>query len=383
MKKFLAFTISLCMALSAFVTAFAADAPDADEVKSKISGAAEYIADFYGGFSVDDASVFYRVADGIDENSAIAAGFINDVKTNLDKNNGKIISSYGESYATYACVINALYDLGKDPANFYGYDITEPFLACDAAAAPASPNYYLPSVTALCRINSSEAAKFAETLCDSYIENYYTAGKGIDYYGFSCDNTAFFAATLAKAGAFTDKYSEIIDDAVNIINTYRTDGGFCFDPAYGTQANADSTALALMAYSCLAENEKDGLYFDETVNIYNELIKFESGKTGVFTYDGEESAAATLDALSALTAFYGLLPVNENTADSALGETPAADTADTTANQTAATESENAETAENTSKKSPATGADYIMPIAAAAASAGVLTLIAARKKIK
>ena len=68
-----------------------------------------------------------------------------------------------------------------------------------------------------------------------------------------------------------------------------TDAGYT---SWGS-ANADSTAMALMAYSALDDQEKAD-------KAYDLLCKFESKTTGVFTYDGEENLLATKDALTAL-----------------------------------------------------------------------------------
>ena len=98
-------------------------------------------------------------------------------------------------------------------------------------------------------------------------------------------------------------------------------------------ANADSTAMALMAYSALDDQEKAD-------KAYDLLCKFESKTTGVFTYDGEENSLATKDALTAL-GYY-------TTANKSTKET----------------------TKKSTSKKSPATGNN--------AAAAGVMVITAA-----
>lgn len=117
----------------------------------------------------------------------------------------------------------------------------------------------------------------------------YKMGEGPDFwggYGASADDLGAFLTALAP---YADDYKTYIDDAVKLLEKNVSDAGYT---SWGS-ANADSTAMALMAYSALDDQEKAD-------KAYDLLCKFESKTTGVFTYDGEENSLATKDALTAL-----------------------------------------------------------------------------------
>ncbi len=210
-------------------------------------------------------------------------------------------------------------------------------------------------------------------------------GKGADYYGFACDNTAYFIEAIIAGSYVTDKYDDVLADAIKVVDSYKVDGGYCFNPDYGTQANANSTALALVAhslysYNTMAENE----FYDLVNSIYSDLCKFEGSGAGIFTYEGEDSVVSTKDALTALSYYY---------VDVALQETP--DEEDPTDPSTPpeklptknpdtikeTTTNTTTSAKKNTSKKSPATGAGAaVIAVPTAIAFAG-LAVLAAKKK--
>ena len=397
MKKVLSVFIAICVMLMTSITAFEAEAPSSDKVSKQIQGAVEYLTKDAESFGVDTAVDFSLLAENGENMSKFEWNFVSDVKANLDANNGKIISSFGENLTTYAAVIISLQALEYDTNNFYGYDIEKAFLAMDPTAEPASPNYYRIITQALSACYSEDAEDFAEAVCDSYVENYYTMGKGVDYYGFSCDNTAYFIDALTWV--LTDKYDDILNDAINVIETYKVDGGYCFNPEYGTEPNVNSTALALVAH-CSYTSEFDGFdidtfdeaayieimqkHFDKINSIYADLCTFEGTTTGVFTYDGEDNAYATKDALLALSYYLYEAEMQEfDWDDWEIDEEDPTDNEGTTKPSVkpelptapAAATTETTTTKANTSKKSPNTGLNVaaISTSAALLAACGVL----------
>jgi len=384
MKKFLSVLMAVCVLLSSSITAFAATAPSFDTVMEQIEGATAYLTKDVEKYTVNTAADFALIASAGGNIDRFADSFIADVKANLEANDGKIISAYGENPATYGAVIIALNILGEDAANFYGYNIEKAFLALDPTVPYSIPGYYRLMTTGALLCNQTGSEEFLEKLCDTYISNYYTMGKGVDYYGFSCDNTAYFIEAITAGTYVTDKYDDVLADAIKVVDSYKVDGGYCYNPEYGTQANANSTALALMAhslysYTVMEENE----FFDLVNGIYADLCKFEGSGAGIFTYEGEDSVVSTKDALTALSYYAVDVALQEEPDEEDPSEpTPEKPTKkDPAAVKETTTKAATTSAKTNTSKKSPATGANAaVIAIPTAIAFAG-LAVLAVKKK--
>lgn len=386
MKKVLSVFIAVCVMLMTSVTTFAAEAPTLEKVEEQINGAVKYLTDSVASYGVDDALDFYIISENMEDIDKYADGFLNDVKANLDANGGKIVSSYGENLATYGAVISILIDLGEDPADFNGYNIETAFLAMDPTVEPASPSYYRAIVQGAFYCEADESIEFIEKVCDTYVEKYYTMGQGVDYYGYSCDNTAYFIETLSFAYLVSDKYDSVLEDAIQVLDTYKVDGGYCFNPQYGTQPNANSTALALMAHSAYISEDMEDLdeYFDLVNGIYADLCTFEGSGAGIFTYDDQDSKSATHDALMALSYYYidVLMQQDFEDEDPTEEDTTAAEENNKTTTTTASAET-TATAKTNTSKKSPSTGSETMAVSASIAllSAAGVFAVL--KRKVK
>lgn len=383
MKKILSLITAICIILMTSITAFAAEVPNSEKVKAQINGAVSYITKDVQSYGVDQALDFCIIADSGADVSKYKDGFIKDVKSNLEANNGKIVSAYGENLTTYGAVIIALTALDEDISDFYGFDIGKAFLAMDPTAEPVSLNYYrIITQGAFICDNSDE---FLKKVCDTYISNHYTMGKGVDYYGYSCDNTAYFIDAVSYGYFAIDEYEDILLDAIKVLDTYKVDGGYCFNPEYGKEPNADSTALALMAH-CAYVSDLENLdkHFETVNSIYADLCKFEGSGTGIFTYDGDDNMYTTKEALIALSSYCWDVLVQEIPDD----ESPIEEEKTTTAVTKEQTTVKNKTTVSapstvNTSKKSPNTGFDLTAVSAAAAFIAATGVLTALRKKEK
>ena len=391
MKKILSVLLAICVMLMTSVTAFAAQAPSTDKVQKQIEGAVAYLTAEAQSYGVDRAIDFSFLADSGADVSKFADGFIADVKANLDANNGRIVSAYGESLATYGAVITALIALGEDITDFYGYNIATAFMAMDPTVIPVSPNYYYNIINGAFLCDDSD--EFIEAICDTYISEFYTMGKGANFYGYGCDNTAYFVAAVSIGDFQTGKYADVLEDAMKVIDSYAVEGGYCYNPEYGTEPNADSTALALWAnssyYGDAADiNNPETLtpHFEKLNAIYADLCGFEGKTTGVFTYDDEDSMYATKDALIALSSYYFDVWAQEeiNKPDDKEDETkPTAPSQQITENQTTAAAEKKTTEKANTSKKSPATGADTAILCTSAAFLAAAGAIIVLKKKEK
>ena len=212
--------------------------------------------------------------------SAYKEAYANSVKDNLDANGGKIILG-SEDLGVYGAVITLLNELGYNPYNFYGYDICEAFEAADIASArPQNPYFYKYAIEAA---SDTRAA----AIIDDFIANYYTLGRGMNYYGYSCDNTATFLISIAP---YAGDYAEYVSDAKALVAACVTEKGAYYSEQYNTP-NADSTAVAMAAFAAVGD-------LDAAFNCYKILTEeYQSENTGVMLYGGEENALATKDAL--------------------------------------------------------------------------------------
>lgn len=264
----------------------------ADYTEKQIENAGKYLVSKTDEFGVDNAGDFvtYLKSGEISDNQK--KHFVKDVKANLEKNEGKIIGSYGENLGTYGAVIVALNYMGYCSKDFYGNNIVE---AMEAMDAKSSVNPYLYRFAV-------EAAddEYAKMLCDAFIEQYYTMGSGMNYWGYACDNTAMFIATVSQ---YASDYADYIKDAISVMDEYAVKNGFCYNPAYGTDASADSTALAMMAYACAGDSEK-------AFNAYKALTENFEMNDGSFTSNGGDDNYSTKDALIGLEYYHSFVIEN-------------------------------------------------------------------------
>lgn len=306
MKKLLSIMLAICLCLTFTMSAFASELPTSDSVCEEIDNTVAYLTNGVSSYGVNNATDYYYLSKISAEADDYFEGFLDDVKQNLNNNGGKIVSSYGENLTTYAAVISILDLFGEDVFDFEGVDLVA-LMEATPLSTVTNPYYYdivINTATMYCNDD------FTISICDDFIDNYYTDGSGMDYYGFSCDNTAMFISAIAGSGF--DMYSDVIEDAVAVLETYKVDGGYCYNPTYGTEASPDSTALALKALSIYAIY-KDSI--DENVeaitNVYKELLAFKGTTPGSYMAYGAEDAYATNDALKGLDEYYTVMLIYE------------------------------------------------------------------------
>lgn len=402
MKKFLAVITAICVMLTASITAFAQTQPKSEDVQKEINKIVNYItSQKEGDYTIEDAVDFYYLTMSGADLSKYNDKFIASVSENIKANDGKLVTQYGESLATYAAVISILDYNDFSPWEFEGYDLTEAFSEMPADSEINPYYYYIVIPTAY----YVEDENFITDICEYFVDNYYTMGSGMENWGYSCDNTAYFVSAMISNFDF---YTTEIEDALSVIETYKTDGGYFCDNQYGTSLNANSTALALMAYA----NYEWAVYpFDGTGDIsksneiYSQLAAFKTSTEGAYSYEvgGEPNLYATFDVLRGLTDYYYLVDWDEFIKDLDIWEDPedpenpdvpkeeqptkrpstsskfeikplVPNTDDTTATT--------AETKKNTSKKSPSTGAGTMtIAFSIALAGAGVAVLSAKKKE--
>lgn len=255
---------------------------------AQLSGGADFLLKSVDSLTISKAADFLAYLNGGANVDKYKADYVASVKSMLDSNNGKLVSTInGEvksDLALYGAVIPALEKLGYDAKNFEGYNLVSAFESTDTDSI-SNPYYYRVAIEAA-------SSDFAHKLIDKFIADDYTIGSGMNFWGYSCDNTAMFLTSIAK---YADDYSTYVDDAKQILKTYTTDTGAFYSYQYN-DVNANSTALCAMAYAALGDN-------DTAFSYYKNLVEGFEDTTGVFTYNGERDNSATKQSYLALTYF--------------------------------------------------------------------------------
>lgn len=352
MKKFTAALLCAILVISASITVFGATKTDVTE---KVNNSAAYIHSNYAenGYSAyDSANLYLAAKSGIDV-SKYTDSYFNSV---LEKVESGEFANAG-SYGLIICIADAA---GIDPANIGGKNFVELLNNADAKDS-VSPYYYYYAIKAA--FDHSLNNKAAE-LCEA-LASYYTMGKGVFFWSgwdqTSADDLGMFIVSLAQD---YDNYSEYIEDALKLLETYYTEDGYV---NYG--ANANSTGIALGAYSAAGKTEKANETYDLLVS------KFYNAETGGFDSD-YESIVATKDAL------FGLLIYLPHAQNEAVEKPEKEET--TTENQKGNTnKTPQNSTDKKNETKSPATGANTAGAVAAAVISAGAIVLLSSKRKTK
>ena len=372
MKKIISTLLAFCMVLSVSITAFASEKPKSDDVLKEIESTINYLTNGVTAYDVDDAVTYYYLTETGSGADKFYDAFAESVLKSLQDNGGKIIGSYGENITTTAACVSIIGGF-DNPAEFHGYNLVELLENSDTSTV-TNPYYYDIVISTASLYCSDELIK---TLCDDFINNYYTLGSGMDYYGNGCDNDAMFASAISQS--LLSEYTSYAKDAIEVMDkNYKVDGGYCFNPAYSTASSPDSVGLALRAKCAyfLFAGEPAQADFDELATIYNQALSFKGATPGSYNYDGAESILSSTDILKGLNLYYYLLLLNEKNEEVTETTTTAATAAPTTKPSAQSTTTAKA----NTSKKSPSTGGNTITALCVAVLGAGLITAVARKK---
>ena len=309
--------VSLCAAIPAQAVDYYTTAKKVAQIKSR---AAEYIVanDTNTDYSaVSNASALWTLIKAGQDMSSVKESFAANIKSNLDANEGKIVIeganwyqdendqwysvpySY-EDIAVYGAVLLVLDSFGYDTTNFEGYNLQNTFKDFDLSKI-SNPYTYRVAVEAASDILGD--ADFAKSLIGDMINRFYDKGKGLNNWGYSCDNTAQFLMAIGNQSDLAG-YIDYISDAEKVIDHYTLTnyddgvvfyGAFC-DDTYVTAVNADSTALAMGGLASVGQISMANWY-------YACLMEFYDSQTGAFTTLGEDNLIATKDALLGLICF--------------------------------------------------------------------------------
>lgn len=347
MKKISAMLLAMILVMSVSMTVFGATKSDTDK---KVSTSLAYIsAEWENDPTVDEnLKDFYIFTCTNTDMSKYEKTFAESVKTAVADNTLTADSA--------VLAISALANLGYDVTDFGGTSLVDLLKAfgADNFSTPFSLVY---GITLADMLGEDELKNvYAEKLAGCY-----EIGKGTDFWGgwgTSPDDLGMLIIGLSYVKA---DYEEIISDAVSLLETYYTADGYT---NYG--ANADSTALALGAYSALGDKEKADSVYDMLID------KFYDEETGGFKAE-YDPYYATADAAYGISFYRMIADEDENTPPTEPTSKPSAKPEATTAK----TEQKTAD--KNTSKKSPATGASITAAGFACALSA--ITVAASKKR--
>lgn len=306
MKKLLSVLLSAVMIFSAVVPFSALAETKTLGLKEVVTAQVEAKADMLGAMNYLKASTPQTVANSYEVHKFAQAGgdvseYLTALESNLKANNGKIMARQqgetadSENLVYYAVAIDILTILGKDVTNFGGYNVKQAFETFAQTNKNVSNPYFYRCIVEACKAIGND--ELARDLIDQMSKSY-KVGSGLDNWGYSCDNTSVYVATVAPYKAY---YQTNYNDALKLIAGYKKNKGYCYQTTF--EENANSTAMALMAYSAAGD-------FDKAYEAYQLLKNFESDKNnGVFVaYDytekkDTENQLATADALRALSYF--------------------------------------------------------------------------------
>lgn len=298
MKKLISVTVAICIAITSLFTGIYAMADNkvtSADVKEKIEQAAAYVtSDETTSYTLSNARNFVTIIDSGADVSKYKDAFVASVKENLDANKA-VLSNYGSaSPALYGATFKAFDALNVDKTSFNGYNLVSSFEAIDVSLTNDNVYTYGYAIDAAKALGNEALAL---TLCDKLVSNY-TMGSGLNNWGFSCDNNGFFVLQLAP---YYNEYKEYIDDALSLIANYKKENGYYSDEQYVPDANADSTAAALAAYSAVGD-------MDKAKEAYDFLCAFESEDTpGEYT-----NSFGSYDALIGFENYYKALKAEED-----------------------------------------------------------------------
>lgn len=298
MKKLISVTVAICIAITSLFTGIYAMADDkvtSADVKEKIEQAAAYVtSNETASYTLSKARNFVTIIDSGADVSKYKDAFVTSVKENLDANKAKLCYNNVVSPAYYGATFKAFDALGIDKTSFEGYNLVSSFESIDVSATNDNVYTYGYAIDAAKALGNEALAL---TLCDKLVSNY-TMGSGLNNWGFSCDNNGFFVLQLAP---YYNEYKEYIDDALSLISNYKKENGYYSDGQYVPDANADSTAAALAAYSAVGD-------MDKAKEAYDFLCAFESEDTpGEYT-----NSWGSYDALIGFENYYKALKAEED-----------------------------------------------------------------------
>lgn len=281
----------------------------ADYMDAQLASGVDYVVKNGYMYSANSLGDLTNLVAFYEANPAVFADEIEDAllqaKDNMDTNDGKLIYSVDymgtldEDLAAYGALIQ-LVNINGDANDFYGYNLYELMesLPADKVSSPYNYRFAI----------DNARDKFKIAICDSFVKNYYTLGKGMNYWGYSCDNTAMFIVAMATAPSQFDKY---VDDALSVMKSYITSKGAGYSTEFPDE-NADSTATALMAYASVGN-------YTNALKMYTCLVKnFQSSTKGVMLVKRndkmQKDAYATRDAIYGISRFNMFVKANNKDA---------------------------------------------------------------------
>lgn len=370
MRKVLATLLAVMLIMTASITAFGATKSDVEEkIKSSVAYALDecYAKD---GYSAGNSKYFLMYLKAGENADKYEEEYLSSVKSAFD--NGTLFG-----VGSLGTVLSVFDLLGVDAYDFEGHDIVKMFEETDVTENEYSPYNYVYATEAAASYGLDE---YGKALCNQ-LATYYVFGEGTDFWGgwgTSPDDLAMFVLGLAPYAA---DYAEYVEDALELLEMYNSDEGYT---SWG-EANADSTAYAMAAYSAVGNKEMADA-------AYEKLMLFFDAETGGFS-GAYDDYYATSDAIFGME-YYLLVadndPEAETPTDEPATEEPTteeevtkAPAEETPADETTAEDTAQAQPApEKAPAKSPDTGAMSGTAVALASiAFAGAAVMLAKKKE--
>lgn len=271
-----------------------------DTVKSELIDTANYLYSVNPSGTLDNKNINSFILSGINTKT-MSYDLVINIKKELDENNGKLVytdtydnNTVKESASREAKAIKILGNLGFNPSNFYDYNLVETLENYSGWDAVLSGDAYgaADSLEALTKYSKNE--EVINNLINAILGIYKDAetGGGFDYWGIGVDTNGYFIKALAPYYSTNNDVKNAVDKSLEFIKSMKCSDGYDSSVEYGLSAgNADSTAMALIAYSSMKME-------NEAKEAYKLLQGFKSDDVkGAYTYLNKANKNATEDDL--------------------------------------------------------------------------------------
>jgi len=238
-------------------------------------------------------------------------------------------AAYSEDPGAGAKLFLGVVALGEDPRDFGGVDL---LAALDAGFDASSGRFGIDLFDhGLFMLARASAGLGVPDAAVSYLKSKQLDDGGWEFdEGWGADTNTTALAIQALIAAGEDPSSAAVQGGLAYLAAAQNDdGGFPYSPEseYGTDSDANSTAVVIQALAAAGEDIGAGGPWDkgEGRTPLAALLSFQNAETGAFTFDGQDSAFATYQAVPGL--LLAPLPVATTTLEEEAVPAPAAPSA--------------------------------------------------------
>ncbi len=219
--------------------------------------------------------------------------YIRAVKNRLDTNSGILSNT---KYTEYSRVVIALCALGKNPQDFYGYNLLTPLSDFDKVTAQGVNG----AIWALIALDCAEYETLTREMYIEYILNSVLEDGGWSLTGEGAADPDITAMAIVALSGYADRFDTTVSKAVDCLAKIQdSNGGF---QSMGDQ-NCESTAQVIVALCEAGISPQSPEFVKNGNSLLDNLMSFYTG--GGFAHtaqDTEPSLMTTEQALCALAA---------------------------------------------------------------------------------